>query len=146
MYRLKQAARLAYDLLKKRLLPFGYYPDKICPNIWKHTTNSTTFILCVDDFGVKYFTRQEADHLIMALKSNYDITIDWTGENYCGLNIKWNYLLNYVDVSMPNYVIKFLAKQGHKNHPNNKMLHTNGQYQFMGGKPNMHVWPIRHQS
>ena len=35
MYGLKQAARLAYDLLKKRLLPFGYYPDKICPNIWK---------------------------------------------------------------------------------------------------------------
>ena len=36
MYGLKQAARLVYDLLKSRLLPFGYYPDNICPNMWKH--------------------------------------------------------------------------------------------------------------
>ena len=32
MYGLKQAARLAYDLIKERLLPHGYKPDPVCPN------------------------------------------------------------------------------------------------------------------
>ena len=113
MYGLKQAARLAYDLLKTRLAPFGYYPDMVCPNVWKHKSRPTTFILCVDDFGIKYFTKEDALHLMNALKTNYEITIDWTGEHYCGLLLKWNYPAGYVDVSMPKYVSKFLTKQKH---------------------------------
>ena len=113
MYGLKQAARLAYDLLKQRLLPQGYYPDAVCPNIWKHKIRKTVFILCVDDFGIKYFAKEDALHLMNSVKENYDVTVDWTGENYCGLAIKWNYILKYADVTMPNYVIKFLAKQKH---------------------------------
>ena len=113
MYGLKQAARLAYDLLKKRLAPYGYYPDLVCPNVWKHKTRRTTFILCVDDFGIKYFDKADAEHLMNALRANYEITVDWTGEHYCGLLIKWNYAQQYVDISMPKYVSKFLAKQKH---------------------------------
>ena len=36
MYGLKQATRLAYDLIKKRLKSHGYEPDAIYPNIWTH--------------------------------------------------------------------------------------------------------------
>ena len=75
MYGLKQAARLAYELIKKILAPHGYHPDPICPNFWKHDTRKTIFCLCVDDFGVKYFSKSDADHLINALK-DYKITID----------------------------------------------------------------------
>ena len=81
MHGLKQAARLAYDLLKKRLQPHGYRPDQICPNFWKHDTQKTVFCLCVDDFGVKYFSKDDAEHFIRAL-SDYKITIDWNGTNY----------------------------------------------------------------
>ena len=43
MYGLKQAARLAYDLIKERLQPHGYKPDSVCPNPWTHDTKKTVF-------------------------------------------------------------------------------------------------------
>ena len=46
MYGLKQAARLAYDDLKKHLTTFGYQPDKVAHNIWTHSTRQTKFCLC----------------------------------------------------------------------------------------------------
>ena len=55
---LNQAARLAYDLIKKRLLPHGYKPDPVCPTLWKHTSRPTVFCLCVDDFGVNIFQQK----------------------------------------------------------------------------------------
>ena len=75
MYGLKQATRLAYDALVANLKKNGYSPDKYCPNIWVHETRQTKFCLCVDDFGVKYFNKQDAEHLISSLQENYQITI-----------------------------------------------------------------------
>ena len=66
MHGLKQAARLAYDNLVINLKTFGYKPDKITPNIWTHETRPTKFCLCVDDFGIKYFSDDDANHLIHA--------------------------------------------------------------------------------
>ena len=45
-----------------------------------------------------------------ALNKHYDITTDWTGKNYCGLTIEWNYQQGYVDVSMPGYVVDVLLQ------------------------------------
>ena len=36
MYDLKQAARLVYNDLVLHLQEHGYFPDKICQNIWSH--------------------------------------------------------------------------------------------------------------
>ena len=58
----------------------------------------------MDDFIVKYYNKQDATHLINALKSKYEITQDWSGENFCGLKLKWNYDKGYMDMSMPQYV------------------------------------------
>ena len=113
MYGLKQAARLAFDQLVKKLQPFGYYPDPNHPTIWHHKTRKTKFCLCVDDFAVKVFSKSDADHLINALKTNYDITTDWKGQNYCGLNLSWNYDEGYVDIAMNEYVRKALTKLQH---------------------------------
>ena len=55
MYGLKQAACLAYDDLVLHLNKHGYFPDKVCQNIWLHKTRKTKFCLCVNDFGIKYF-------------------------------------------------------------------------------------------
>ena len=55
MYGLKQAAILAYNLIKKQLEPAGYIPIKETNGLWKHCTRKTIFALCVNDFGVKYF-------------------------------------------------------------------------------------------
>ena len=110
MYGLKQAARLAYDNLVLHLGKYGYYPDKICQNIWSHKTRNTKFCLCVDDFGIKKFYDSEKDHLCNALKDKYKITTDLSGKHFCGLTLNSNYLHRYVDVSMPNFVKKTLEK------------------------------------
>ena len=67
VYGLKQAARLAYDDFKKHLKEFGYSPDPLAQNIWTHTTRQTKFCLCVDNFGVQFFNKKDAEHLIHVL-------------------------------------------------------------------------------
>ena len=99
MYGLKQAAILAYKLIQERLEPAGYYPINESNGLWKHKTRPTIFALCVDDFGIKYFCQDDADHLLNALREHYDISVDWKGANYCGLTLDWNDEQGFVDVS-----------------------------------------------
>ena len=113
MYGLKQAAILAYHQLTKTLEPHGYFPEPHSVGLWSHKTRKTKFCLCVDDFGIKYFSKHDAEHLLQALKSFYAISTDWSGTNYCGLTMNWNYKQGYVDVSMPDYVSKQLNKYQH---------------------------------
>ena len=113
MYGLKQAARLAHDQLVNHLHKYGYSPDKYAPNIWGHETRKTKFCLCVDDFGVKYFSKNDANHLITALQHSYDITTDWEGKHYCGLALEWDYEKGHVDISMPEYVVQALQRLQH---------------------------------
>ena len=108
MYGLKQAAILAYKLIQERLEPMGYYPINESNGLWRHKTRKTIFALCVDDFGVKYHSKEDAQHLIDALNAHYDITVDKTGRNYCGLSLDWHYKDGYVDVSMPGYIVEAL--------------------------------------
>eukprot|EP00979_Chaetoceros_neogracilis_P013015 scaffold3616_cov315-Chaetoceros_neogracile.AAC.1 len=51
MYGLKEAGKIAFDQLVKKLAPFGYSPVEHTPGVWKHKTRKTVFTLCVDDFG-----------------------------------------------------------------------------------------------
>ena len=113
MYGLKQAARLARDQLIENLKPFGYSPSVEAPNIWVHTTRRTKCCLCMDEFGVKYFLEEDAQHLIQVLQHSYSITINKTGSNFCGLQLDWNYQEHWVDISMPQYIGIFLAKLEH---------------------------------
>jgi hypothetical protein len=110
---LKQAGRIANDRLQKHLAHFGYAPVARTPSLWKHATRPVTFSLVVDDFGVKYVDKQHAEHLIHALTQLYQISIDWAGELYLGLTLKWDYPNRTVDISMPGYVTSALHKFQH---------------------------------
>ena len=68
MYGLKQAALLAYNKLVQHLAPHGYRPVPHSLGLWTHDTRPTSFCLCVDDFGIKYFTKNDANHLLDILK------------------------------------------------------------------------------
>jgi hypothetical protein len=83
--------------------------------LWRHNTRRTTFTLAVDDFGVKYFRKVDAEHLFSALKDKYALTQDWSGSNYLGMTLEWNYtaVRPYVDVSMPKFVDKGRSKHQH---------------------------------
>ena len=113
MYGLKQAAILAYEHLVNNLKPHGYEPIPHTVGLWRHKTRKTKFCLCVDDFGIKYYSKDDAQHLLNALGQNYTYSTDWDGKNFCGLSFDWNYHKGYVDVSMPNYVKKVLHKFQH---------------------------------
>ena len=113
MYGLKQAAILAYNQLVTRLEQFGYHPMKSSNGMWKHTTRPIIFALCVDDFGIKYNNDNDLEHLLSALKTFYEITVNKQGTSFCGLTLDWNYQEGYVDVSMPGYIAKKLKKFQH---------------------------------
>ena len=80
---LKQAGRIANDQLKAHLAHVGSAPVPRTPALWKHTAKPITFSLVIDDFGVKYIGKENADHHIQSLQKLYTISIDWTGYLFC---------------------------------------------------------------
>ena len=110
---LPQAGILANKLLRKRLAPHGYFECVNTPGLWKHEWRPITFTLVVDDFGVKYVGKEHADHLIACIKEKYQLTEDWTGDLYCGINLEWDYRKRTLDISMPGYVKRQLLKYKH---------------------------------
>ena len=112
---LKQAEKLARNQLIQHLKNFGYAPDKYSPNIWGHVSRPTKFCLCVDNFGIKSYSKEDTKHLLDALRSKYKLSVDETGKDYCGLTLEWNYSQGWVDILMPKYLKKkTLEKLNHK--------------------------------
>ena len=85
------AGVVAFDQLIRKLKRFGYEPMPQTPGLWRHTSRKTTFTLFIDDFGIQYFSKSDADHLIDAIQDTYECSIDWKGTQYCGLTLAWNY-------------------------------------------------------
>ena len=113
MYGLPQAGRLANDQLVKFMLPHGYAPVAVTPGLWTHATRNIVFSLVVDDFGIRYSSRADADHLIAALTQHYQVRLNWTGSRYCGLTLDWDYVARTCDVSMPGYIERALQRFQH---------------------------------
>lgn len=64
MYGSKQAAILAFDNLIKYLSSHGYMPVPNIIEIWQHFTQRPKFFYVLMDFDVKYYTKDDAKHLI----------------------------------------------------------------------------------
>ena len=113
MYGLPQAGIIAQVLLENRLGKHGYSQSKIIPGLWTHNTRPILFSLVVDDFAVKYTRKEDAEHLLKALKQDYIASEDWEGTKYLGLTIEWNYEEGQVHLWMPGYVSKALLRFEH---------------------------------
>jgi hypothetical protein len=113
MYGLKQAGKLANDLLQVNLGHHGYAPVPITPGLWKHNTRNISFTLVVDDFGICYETEDDLQHLLHALQQYYTISTDLTGTSYIGLTIEWDYVQRTVDISMPGFIERALQRFNH---------------------------------
>ena len=63
MLDLKEKAILAYEYLENILKPYRYklIPETI--RLWKYKTRLIKFFLYTDDFGIKYQSKQNTDHL-----------------------------------------------------------------------------------
>ena len=114
IYGLPQAGILANKQLRDKLEPAGYYEVAHTPGLLRHVTRLVQFSLVVDNFGVKYVGKENAEHLIQAIKAaGYEVTIDWEGELYCGISLRWNYEKRHLDISIPGYIEKLLARHKH---------------------------------
>ena len=122
MYGLPQAGRLANDQLVAKLAPQGYHPCPLTPGLWRHETRDIVFSLVVDDFGIRYTSRADAEHLIATLEQSYEVSLDWTGARYCGLTLQWDYENRTCDMSMPGYIERALHRFKHVAAP--KAVHS----------------------
>jgi hypothetical protein len=114
MYGLPQAGIIAQELLADRLKNHGYTESKTTPGLWKHNSRLIAFSLVVDDFGVKYVDKENAQHLLRMIQKYYKCSCDWESERYHGLTIKWDYEGCKVHLLMPTYVLRALK---HFQHP-----------------------------
>ena len=64
VYGLPQAGRIANCFLTKSMAPNVYYQCRHTPGLWRHKWRPVTFSLIVDEFGVKYVGKKQAEHLI----------------------------------------------------------------------------------
>ncbi len=64
MYGLPQAGIIAQQLLKERLQKHGYHQSQTTPGLRKHDTHPISFSLVVNNFGVKYVGKENAQHLL----------------------------------------------------------------------------------
>jgi hypothetical protein len=79
------------------------------------------FTLIVDDFGVEYVGEEHAIHLRDTIKEHYDLTENWKGDLYSGINLDWNYSKRTCRLSMEDYIETVLTKYNHK-HPKRPVL------------------------
>jgi hypothetical protein len=78
-----QTGRLSQLRLIAHLAKHGYHQSPNTPCLFQHKTRDVTFCLVVDDFGVRYGSQSDADHLIAKLRANdYEVTIKETGDTY----------------------------------------------------------------
>ena len=100
MYGLLQSGLIMQQLLEKRLNKKDYHQSDITPVFWTKNWRPICFLLCVDDFGVKYVGKQHAEHLTTVLREQCKISHDWKRQQYLGLDINWDYENRKVHFSM----------------------------------------------
>ena len=65
-----------------------------------------TIFLCVNDFGVKTYSKEDLEHLQNTVQKTYNFKTDLSGKRFLGLTIDWNYERGYVDIIISGYLKK----------------------------------------
>ena len=68
------------------------------------------FCLILDDFGVEYVGKQHADHLAIVLKKYHNITEDWNGGKYSGIDLTSDYNNRTCRATMDGYIQQLRQK------------------------------------
>jgi hypothetical protein len=101
IYGLPQAGKLAQERLVAHLATAGYHQTPNTPCLFRHETRNIAFTLVVDDFGIKYVAREDAEHLLSTLRQLYTITVDWAGSKYLGLTITRDRIARTLTLNLP---------------------------------------------
>ena len=110
---MKHSGKIAHDDLVEHLKKDGY-SKTTTEGLFKHQTRNIAFTLVVDDFAIKYTDAADADHLIQYIRKKYKkFKVDWDAKQYIGINLKWDYDQNTVELSMQGYVEQALIELEH---------------------------------
>ena len=79
MYGLPQAGLLAQELLKKCLNKHEYFQSTCTLGLWTPIWHPIQFTLVADDFGIKYGSEGNLQHLTSIIQESYKISINKEG-------------------------------------------------------------------
>ena len=104
MYGLPQAGLLANEQLEVQLNKHGYKQSKLVPGLWRHSTCKIQFTLYISSrqFWSKVHTSRGAEHLKAVLEQDYTVTVDWSGRQYIGITLDWDYNQRRAHLSIVN--------------------------------------------
>ncbi len=83
IYGLPQAGIIAQQLLDEWLQKYRYRQRMTTPGLWKHNTWPISFTLVVNNFGVKYVGKENAQHPLDTVQQFYKFSCNWEGKQYC---------------------------------------------------------------
>ncbi|KAL7486727.1 hypothetical protein ACHAW6_012321, partial [Cyclotella cf. meneghiniana] len=63
-----------------------------------------------NDFGIKYFSKEDLDHLVDSLKKYYEVKVDPEGRELVKIELDWDYKNKKVRLSMKPYLDKLLRQ------------------------------------
>lgn len=141
IYGLPHAGLTAQQLLEKRLNAKGFRQSQFTPGLWTHDTHPIILLLVVDDFGVKYISKENAEYLMNVLQEHYKISHSWGGTKYAGIMLDWDYQKRQVHLSIPGYVRQALTCFQHGQPKKRKISHTHMSSLIM--EPRSSMWKSR---
>eukprot|EP00536_Pseudo-nitzschia_multiseries_P014224 jgi/Psemu1/214116/e_gw1.673.25.1 len=112
-YGLKQSGKIAHDDLVGHLQQYGYRKAPHTEGLFLHDERDISFTLVVDDFGIKYTQQEDVDHLVKAVGTKYTFKVDWSGKQYVGVHLNWDYDKREVKLSMDGYMVQALKEFEH---------------------------------
>ena len=114
LYGLLEAGYITNVKLKRILGLEGYIPSKFTPGLFTRKIREIVFSLVVDDFGVRYKKREDAENLLKTIQGRYPVKAEWDPIFYLGVTLEFDYKERTCKMSMPGYVKQVLIKFHHE--------------------------------
>ena len=114
MYGLKEAGLIAQKELLNVLSRNGYSePDNMMIIRANDPKDKTAAVVNVDDFGIKYTDKADAEKLLQIIRdAGYILKVDWEGKKYCGLNINHDIIGRTLTIDVGDMVFDMLERFG----------------------------------
>jgi hypothetical protein len=109
IYGLKESGKLSNERLVSLLSQWGFVQTST-PCLFRHPTRSIAFVLVVDDFGIKYHSRDDFDYLVQCLSTLYHVKVHPLATSFLGLHVEHDRHLRILALSYPGYVDSLLAR------------------------------------
>ncbi len=109
MYGLKEAGKLSQLRLLSHLTSHGFY-ETSTPCLFHYVSRPISFVLVVDDFGIKYHHRSDFDFLVSTLSQLYYVKAHPVSSKFLGFTLAHNRSTRSLSLSYPGYISTLLTR------------------------------------